>query len=106
MEVWSCGQIHKAIRPAQPAQEAPLEPGFYRAGPKVYRLQEDRSWVLLLSNGRWSGPCRAPYRPERMGVEEVAAEGRRLVRCIVCGIRLKRRESIERGMGDVCASKV
>jgi hypothetical protein len=101
-EVRACG----IPRPAQKAQEAPLEPGFYRSGPKVFRLLEDSSWALLMSNGRFSGPARPPYRPERMTVEEVAAEGRRVVRCIVCGIRLHKPESIERGIGPVCASKV
>jgi hypothetical protein len=86
-------------------EEAPV-PGFYRSGPRVFRLLEDGSWALLLDNGHWAGKARAPYRPERMTVEDVAAEGRRVIRCIVCGIRLTKKESREAGIGPICRTKV
>lgn len=108
-EVRACYGRAAAPAASAPAQEpvaAPLEPGFYRSGPKVFRLQEDRSWALLSASGRWMAGCRAPYRPARMTVEEVAAEGRRVVRCIVCGTRLKKPESIAAGIGPVCAGRV
>jgi hypothetical protein len=94
-----------AVKPEAPAQEA-LEPGFYSSGPKVYRLSADGAWSLLASNGRWMEGARAPYRPWRMSVEEVAAKGRILVRCIVCGTRLTKRASREAGIGPVCATKI
>jgi hypothetical protein len=92
--------------PAQEAQAAPLEPGLYESGPKVFRLAEDGSWALLSSTGRWMEAARAPYRPERMSVEAVAALGRRHVRCVVCGTALRKPESKARGIGPVCATKV
>lgn len=101
----SIAEVRACSRPSAPAV-VQLEPGFYPAGPKVYRLTAERSWQLLTSSGFWAGRARAPYRPERMTVEEVAAEGRRMVRCIVCGTRLTNPESIERGIGPVCAGKV
>lgn len=112
LEVWACSRVHRGIQaavenpPAQVAQEAPLEPGLYHAGTKVYRLAEDRSWALLSSSGRWMEGAAAPYRPARMTVEEVAALGRRHVRCIVCGVRLKKAESVAAGIGPVCATRV
>jgi hypothetical protein len=93
-------------RPAQEAQAAPTEPGFYQAGTKVYRLAQDGSWALLGPDGRfYAGAARAPYRPERMTREEVAAKGRILIRCLVCGRKLTRPESRAAGMGDVCSSR-
>jgi hypothetical protein len=85
---------------------APTTPGFYESGPKVYRLDEDGAWALLSASGRWMTGAKAPYRPERMTVEQVAARGRLVIRCIVCGIRLKKKESREAGIGPVCATKV
>lgn len=105
-DVRACSQTAHASRPAQEAPSAPTEPGFYRSGAKVYRLTEEGSWALLMSNGRFAGGARAPYRPERMTVEEVAAQGRLMIRCIVCGTALRKRESREAGIGPVCATKV
>jgi len=92
---------------AYPVREpAPTEPGFYRSGVKVYRLAEDGTWALLMANGRFSGGARAPYRPERMTVDEVAAQGKIHIRCIVCGISLRNPESRAAGIGPVCRTKV
>lgn len=103
-EVKACG----GARPAQRVQEGPPAPGFYRRQGGVYRLTDEGVWALLMSNGLWCSirDMTAPRGMVRMTVEEVAAEGRRVVRCIVCGIKLTKPESIERGMGDICASKV
>jgi len=105
-EARECGAKHWASRPAQEAPSAPTEPGFYKTGAKVYRLTEEGSWALLMSNGRFAGGAAAPIGATRMTVDEVAAQGRILVRCVVCGTRLRKAESKAAGIGPVCATKV
>jgi hypothetical protein len=100
-----------ASAPAQAAQErtaelAPTEPGFYSSGPATFRLDAQGQWFRLNASGRFFPVDRAPYRPWRMSVEDVAAKGRIMVRCIVCGIALKNPESRRLGIGPVCRTKV
>ena len=110
-EVRACYQIQTPSAPAQVAQErvaepTPTEPGFYSSGPAVFRLDASGKWSKLMSNGRFAGPARAPYRPWKMTVEDVAAKGRIMVRCIVCGIKLTNPESRALGIGPICRGKV
>lgn len=100
-----------AIRPAQVAQEAPAvpaptEPGFYSTEAATYRLAPTMEWSKLLSNGRFATGCSAPIAPRRMTADEVAAQGRIHIRCIVCGIKLTNPVSREAGIGPVCRTKV
>jgi hypothetical protein len=105
----AAGQTPSA--PAQVAQEAlavpaPTEPGFYTTGAATYRLAPTMEWSKLLSNGRFATGCSAPVAPRRMTVDEVAAQGRIHVRCIVCGITLKNPKSRALGIGPVCRGYV
>jgi hypothetical protein len=109
--VRGCYRVAGAFRPAQAAQEAPaapapLEPGFYSSGPATFRLDAAGQWFRLSAKGRFFPVDRAPYRPWRMSVEDVAAVGRIMVRCVVCGTPLRKKESREAGIGPVCAGKV
>nr|WP_240959483.1 DUF6011 domain-containing protein [Rhodococcus sp. HNM0563] len=92
--------------------------GYWQVGRLIYKVQ-----VAVHGSGRpyakrfnahafeWEyvgtdplGAIRA--RGERLNVERVAALGRVYGRCVLCGATLTNEESIEAGIGPVCATKL
>ena len=105
----------RAAERAERFKTPDLEPGFYEHDGKVYevvRSVNDRLYANLLDTerGQFVRAKGAIYQLSKAGskpltLQEAAGISRRLKRCIVCGHKLKRLDSQERGIGPVCAKR-
>lgn len=99
----------------------PAEVGFYARDGEVFKVQTSktsgRNYALrLVVTTRRSGQPRGSWEyagvvfdltPEqRLSVEQAAQAGRITGVCVICGAALIDPESIERGIGPVCATRV
>jgi hypothetical protein len=107
------------VRPqAQSDVQVPLSEGLYKVGTEVFKVRASRSSghlyaMVLTDNGDRSGSFEyAPgamrkILPEhRMSLEDASRFGHTFHFCVCCGRQLTRKESIERGIGPICASKL
>lgn len=110
--------------------DAVSEPGMYRVGDTIYRVQWNATetnlyakklvlvYVVSLVKGvpnKFRGELvyeASAHRIEgltaecRMTKEEAVAAGKGYAVCIVCGAELEDPKSVERGIGPVCAKRV
>lgn len=96
-----------ANRPAEPAPE-----GVYRYIDSIYRVvarPNGKRHAEELVNGRYVYARGVVYklRPEyRLSLDDARTYGKRTGTCIRCGIELHKPESIEAGIGPICAGKI
>lgn len=103
-------------------QKERAEEGFYRQGDEVYKvvvavhgsgLRYAKRLVHDVDPndrplGRWrmaEGMVFKLKPVDKLGFEEACKLGKLYGFCIRCGLTLTKEESIERGMGDICAGK-
>lgn len=108
-------------RSARPSS-GPAEVGFYARDGEVFKVQTSkasgRNYALRLvvttlrsgqPRGSWEYAAGVVFdlTPEqRLSVEQAAQAGRMTGVCVICGATLTDPESIERGIGPVCAQRV
>lgn len=100
-----CKRFRSGRREAAPE----LSEGMYQVGGTVYKVVRSKAGRLYAKEltedgfGYAAGAMRV-IRPEHlMTLAEAQTYGRRTGSCCVCGRELTKRESIERGIGPVCA---
>lgn len=107
---------------SRPARSGPAEVGFYAKDGTVYKVQTSkasgRNYALALvvsttrsgePRGRWEYAAGVVFdltAEHRLNVEQAAQAGRMTGVCVICGATLTDPESIERGIGPVCAKRV
>jgi hypothetical protein len=99
--------------PQAPRRDVVTEAGFYEHDGAVYKVQvavhgSGRLYAKRLdtATGRFeyvAGALRALSADERMSLDQAAALGRLYGRCVVCGRTLTDEDSIEAGIGPICA---
>jgi hypothetical protein len=89
------------------------EPGFYVHDDDVYVVIQNKAKTnvyakrMNLAYGRWEyAPGAAARLTERLTVEQAAALGHLHGRCVLCGAELSDPESVQRGIGPVCAKRL
>lgn len=96
-------------------QSAPkVTEGFYTYGAgcaEVVKSGEGRLYAKILDvlTGRWSyapGVVNQLKPEDRLTLAQAAALGKKWHRCMCCGRELTHPESIERGIGPICAGKL
>jgi hypothetical protein len=89
--------------------------GFYAYGAGVAEVVKTKDGqrmyakVLDVLTGRWAyAPGVLPkLKPEdRLTLEQAAALGKKWHRCMICGRELTNEDSIDRGIGPICSSKL
>jgi hypothetical protein len=103
----------KTAEPERPEPEA----GVYRDGDRLFRvyLGQNSGKMLVQEIKGDTGTIdytylglavkHLPASATRLGLEEVGALGKTFDHCLVCGRRLDVPESVDRGIGPVCAAK-
>lgn len=85
--------------------------GFYVCNAGVFKVVKAKTGsheyaLKLTEDGKWEYAPGAikNLRPEtKMTLEYAAAYGRRTGRCMVCGRTLTKKESVDAGIGPICA---
>lgn len=92
---------------------AVTEPGFYTHDGDVYVVVENKAKTnayakrMNLATGRWEyAPGVVKRLTDRLTIEQAAALGHLHGRCVCCGAELSDPESVERGIGPVCAKRL
>jgi hypothetical protein len=92
---------------------AALEPGFYQKDEGIYRVVRSQGtgglYAKRLTDTGWEyeqGLIGSLAGAVRLTVEVAAAYGRRTGTCAICYRTLTVAESIERGIGPVCAGRL
>lgn len=105
------GLPYKRQNLRRPAQ-GEIEPGLYTLGDTIYEVrksQRGRSYALeVREDGRREyAPGKVHMiKPEnRLTLEEAKAYGRRTGYCCMCGKLLTNPESVDAGIGPICATK-
>lgn len=88
--------------------------GFYAYGDGVAQvLRSGRGFLyartLYMETGEWiyaKGVVAALKPEDRLTLSQAAALGKRWHRCMCCGKELTKQESIDRGIGPICAGKL
>lgn len=90
-----------------------LDEGMYRVGETIYKVYRTRDKNILVTKtlgadgfdytGR--GPLEFITAEDRMTLDEAKEFGKVTGICCVCGAKLTNEESIEAGIGPICASK-
>lgn len=104
----------KAERQTAPVQ-ADISEGFYRsADGNIFQVVQARhgshflAKILDRDTGKfeYAGAAKRFVKADqRMTLEEAQEYGKQTGRCMVCGRLLQRKESIEAGIGPICASR-
>lgn len=98
-----------------PASAAPvkLEPGMYKVGDEVFKVQQSRQSGNLYAKRleahgfEYAAGAIRKIKPEhRMTLDEAKAYGRETGVCCNCGAELTDPKSIEAGIGPICASRI
>lgn len=98
-----------------PAPNPPIlkmKEGFYLHGKTVYKVvpsQNGRLYAKVLdgSSFRYAPGAMTFLKPEERMTREMAEQyGKTTGQCAICGRVLTNEESIERGIGPICAEKV
>lgn len=95
----------------KPATSTTSKIGFYVCNAGVFKVVKAKTgsheYALKLNeDGKWDYAPGAikNLRPEtKMSLEYAAAYGRRTGRCMVCGRTLTKKDSIDAGIGPICA---
>lgn len=107
------GYVARPRRGERVDRPAP-EVGFYLRDGVVYRVVENREKTrryaksLNFASGRWDyarGVVSELTPQDRLTVERAAELGHHHGICVCCGAELSDPESVERGIGPVCARK-
>lgn len=89
--------------------------GFYAYGDGVAEVVRTRDGQRLYAKsldvltGRWqyaSGAMSHLKAEDRLTLEQAAALGKQWHRCMICGRELTNEDSIDRGIGPICAAKL
>lgn len=94
-----------------------VEPGFYSLDGTVYRVVKAKSTGNLYakkltlgeSKGHWDyapGAMKNLARAEVLTLEAAKSMGHAHGICVICGAELTDPDSVERGIGPVCAAKI
>lgn len=104
----------QAQREATPAQ-AEISEGFYKSGDgNIYQVTQARhgshflAKVLDRETGKfeYAGAAKRFVKADqRLTLEEAQEYGKQTGTCLVCGRLLRRKESVEAGIGPVCARR-
>ena len=90
-----------------------VTPGFYLCNAGAFKVKASKStgnlyaMKLDTTTGKFEYDKGAIFnlRPEtKMTKEQAAAYGRKTGRCMICGRELTKQESIDAGIGPICAS--
>ena len=102
--------------PRTPVGNPVTDPGMYRQGGELYKIQLSRSGNLyakrLVQDGhRWQfeyapGVARKLTPADRMTIDQARSFGAQFGTCVVCGRTLTDPKSIDAGIGPVCAGRV
>jgi hypothetical protein len=102
-----------AVVSAREGSSSPVEPGFYIYNDDVYVVVHNRAKTnvyakrMNLVTGSWEyAPGAVSRLSERLTVEQAAAMGHLHGICVCCGATLTDPESVERGIGPVCAKRL
>lgn len=97
-------------RPAQRVEQ--LELGLYRKGEDTFQVKESRSsgyrYAVRLEGTKWiyaRGVAAELTSDMALTLEEAKAYGQRTGVCCACGAELTNPDSIEAGIGPICANK-
>lgn len=101
-------------RKADPSDEP--EAGIYKVGEKIYRVYLGQNSGRMLAKRiriidgevdyMYAGAARLVVRNAvRLSLEEVGTLGVTTGQCMLCGRRLDDPESVDRGVGPICAQK-
>lgn len=117
--MYAKSQERQAVREAQAPQNPVTEVGMYlTADGKVYRVKRSQAGRLYASRYVPEAQARserfvyeggAVYRLDasmRMTLEQAKALGAQYAQCCVCGRDLSAEESVEAGIGPVCAGRL
>lgn len=117
----ACGEFIRLMRMQKKRKvsartsAARVGPGVYKYGDDIYSVERAhrKSRHLLINqlvgtpdNSQWvpaPGILHHLREEHRLTLEQAQRLGRRYRRCMVCGMRLNKKESIGRGMGKPCA---
>jgi|SRR6266850_50919 len=96
-------------------RDRPLGPGYFQFGETVAKVQISKSSgrpyakVLDLVSGSFEyapGVMTRLFESDRLTIEVAAKMGRQTGRCMICARELTNTDSIERGIGPICAGKL
>jgi hypothetical protein len=94
---------------------------MYRKGGQIYRVRRGPSghlWAAMatmdkdsagrtvVSYSKAKGMVAKLSQADRMATDEVAAFGQLTSTCLICGTELENPESVKRGIGPICASRI
>ena len=100
--------------PTATQAQAEIEPGFYtNAQDQVFKVQRSATGNLYAKqldddSGKFEYVGRAPLSTGLvpLTLEQASEWGRRTGSCMICGRELTNADSIERGIGPICAAKL
>ena len=72
---------------------------------RIHIVNDDNEWVVSYEYLGLASKVLAGTDPQRLSLEEVGSMGLAFNHCLICGRRLDDPESVDRGVGPVCASK-
>lgn len=102
-----------AVAP-QPTRAAPAGEGWFSMGGKIYKVQQSQSSghlyaKVLETTGGWvfaPGKIKELTEDHRLTAAEAAKYGKLYGVCCICGRVLTNEESIEAGIGPICAGRI
>lgn len=103
--------------PKVASKDAVVEPGFYMYGETVYKVKWNKAKTNLYaqamstvgSSGKWiyaEGAMSKIKADMKLTVDDAAAFGHHNGYCAICGLELSNPESVARGIGPVCITKI
>lgn len=106
--------VHEAARAQRPAAPKVTQPGFYELNGNIYKVKQGRSgrlYALLVTEDDTRGTFASGIvfqltEDMKLTEERAAAFGKATGQCLICNRTLTVQESIDRGIGPVCASKM
>jgi hypothetical protein len=116
---WLIEQLFATPKPTAfaPSNEKPADLGYYLVDETVYVVVESKTsgkhyakrMSVIGARGRWEYAHGMVYHlagAHRLTVEEARILGRSLGCCMICGATLTDPESVERGIGPICETRV
>lgn len=103
------------IEPARPSAPAVTQPGFYELDGNIYKVKFSKSsgrlYALLVTEDDTKGSFASGVvfkltEDMKLTEERAAAFGKITGQCLICNRTLTVQESIDRGIGPVCAGKM
>lgn len=106
--------IALAAPPEPPKLRVPAGEGWFSMGGKIYKVQQSQSSghlyaKVLETTGGWSfapGKIKELTEDHRLTAAEAAKYGKLYGVCCICGRVLTNEESIEAGIGPICAGRI